>query len=483
MDVHGWVSLTSGVAHIALGTLVLLRGPRTPMRLPLGISSLVIATWNLASLAYDASGERAWYYVDNLLSPFSGALGVHIVVAFVGRARVARPLLVIAYAASAATSVIALSMSRTAQSVSLIGVAAISLVFSLALLFVHLRQSADDPVERYRTRILIASILISCVIGPTEMGIPHIPPVGNLGILVSTILVAVGVMRFQLLGRDVSPSATIYSLFISIAFVVAAIITFKWMGASSALIVIGSVLVTFGILVLTRAVLNAQQASQDRVQRLATMGRFSTQLAHDLRNPIAAIRGATQYLDGEPDGKTLGECRQFVRLVAEQADRMQRVVEEYQRIGRVEPEAREVDVNELVARVTHSQDLVRGDVEIATELASDLPRCSLDPELMTTALENILRNAFEAAPRGQVRVRTERTGASAVAIVVEDDGKGVDPREVERVFDDFFTTKSNGSGLGLSFVRRVMRAHGGEASLSRARSGGTVVRLRLPTSP
>jgi signal transduction histidine kinase len=91
-----------------------------------------------------------------------------------------------------------------------------------------------------------------------------------------------------------------------------------------------------------------------------------------------------------------------------------------------------------------------------------------------------VRNAFEAMPGGgEVIVRTGRA-AEALVLSVEDNGPGMDARTRERAFDDFFTTKASGSGLGLAFVRRVTEAHGGEATIDGAAGRGTVVHLRLP---
>jgi signal transduction histidine kinase len=96
-------------------------------------------------------------------------------------------------------------------------------------------------------------------------------------------------------------------------------------------------------------------------------------------------------------------------------------------------------------------------------------------------LENLVRNAMEAMPDGgTVTVRTARSGAESVLLSVADTGCGMDARTRERAFDDFFTTKALGSGLGLAFVRRVVEAHGGRVSLESEQGRGTLVSVRLP---
>jgi signal transduction histidine kinase len=114
------------------------------------------------------------------------------------------------------------------------------------------------------------------------------------------------------------------------------------------------------------------------------------------------------------------------------------------------------------------------------DLAPDLSRCEVDGDLLGGALQNVIRNAMEAMPKGgTIVVRTERAKGGDVVISVEDSGEGMDARKAERALDDFFTTKPQGSGLGLAFVRRVAEAHRGEVTLTSEVGIGTVVRLRL----
>jgi signal transduction histidine kinase len=145
-------------------------------------------------------------------------------------------------------------------------------------------------------------------------------------------------------------------------------------------------------------------------------------------------------------------------------------------------------VNELVQSLVTLQKFASADeIAVKAELASDLPACSMDRDLVTGALENLLQNAFEATPRtaapGMVTVRTALVTAgrtTGVLLSVEDAGLGMSARTRERALDDFFTTKATGSGFGLAFVRRVAEAHGGDVSLVSREGAGTTVRMFLP---
>ena len=221
------------------------------------------------------------------------------------------------------------------------------------------------------------------------------------------------------------------------------------------------------------------------VEDLATLGRFSAQMAHDLKNPIAALKGAAQFLKEEHAQKRPWDDKgDFLDLLLEQVERLDRVVSTYQRLGRVEPLNRLLDMNRLVEDVLSLQSFAGyPNVKFERVLETGLPKCSGDYDLLANALENLVRNACEAMPQGgtlTVRTRREALDGAGVVLSVEDTGEGMDARTRERAFDEFFTTKASGSGLGLAFVRRVVEAHGGEVSLTSREGRGTIVSLRLP---
>ena len=160
------------------------------------------------------------------------------------------------------------------------------------------------------------------------------------------------------------------------------------------------------------------------------------------------------------------------------------MISHYQRLGRLEVVREPIDINALAQEIVTHQSIAAGStIEFATGFAEPLAPCSADRDLLHAALENVVRNAIEALPDGgKITVTTEdgsTAGAGFVAIAVEDTGLGMSPRITEHAFDDFFTTKSTGTGLGLPFVRRVAEAHGGDVTLHSVEGEGTVVRWRM----
>jgi two-component system sensor histidine kinase HydH len=240
-------------------------------------------------------------------------------------------------------------------------------------------------------------------------------------------------------------------------------------------------------LAIVRELRGASAVERERLRRLATLGRFSEQLAHDLRNPLSALKGAVQFLATErAQGRPLEAHGEFLELMAEQVARLERVVADYQRMAKVEPVLASGSLNDVVREVLGMQRFaaVPG-VTLQAELAAELPPATMDKDLVATTLENVLRNAYEAMPDGgTVTVRTELVpgDSGGVAVSVEDEGHGMDARVLDRASEEFFTTKTSGSGLGLSFAERVAQAHGGTLSLTSRVGKGTVVRLSLPAA-
>ena len=230
---------------------------------------------------------------------------------------------------------------------------------------------------------------------------------------------------------------------------------------------VGSAILVLLALLAGRYLLGTMDEGRDRARADALLGRMSRQMAHDLRNPLAAIRGAAQYLQAErAAGRSLDEQLAYVDLVVDQADRMTRVIDEYQRIGRVEPTLASVSLRELAKGVANEF----GDA-VKLEAAEGSPLVDADAELVTMALENVIRNAVEAG------AKSIRLSVDERSIVIDDDGPGMDARTRDRAFEEFYTTKATGSGLGLAFVRRVAEAHGWRARIDSVEGRGTRVTI------
>ena len=230
--------------------------------------------------------------------------------------------------------------------------------------------------------------------------------------------------------------------------------------------------------------------------RLATLGEMSAGLAHEIRNPLAAIKGAAQELN--PDAFDEFD-KEFLEIIVSEVDRLNVVVSEFLNYARpfrgtFVPLAPNDAVRRTVQLMVH--DLP--DVDVQLELTEDLPDVSGDAEQLQQVLINLVLNAADAMDRkGHIVIRTSRREAlerdksgialfdrpDMVEIAVQDDGPGIPPQVRDNLFIPFFTTKQSGTGLGLPMCQRVVQHHGGVLEVDSTLGQGATFRVCLPAVP
>ena len=223
------------------------------------------------------------------------------------------------------------------------------------------------------------------------------------------------------------------------------------------------------------------QESLRRADRLSALGEIAAGLAHEIQNPLAAVKGACEIVasrvsTGTPEAE-------FAELARKELARMEGLVREFLEYARPrEPELREADLGSVIDHVAlllrPEAERVRVAMQIARAPSGD--RALIDTEQIAQVLFNVMLNAVQASPAGgQVRV-DERVESAHAVIDVTDQGPGIPAEHLPRLFEPFFTTKSRGTGLGLAISLRIVTAHGGTIEALPGRSGGTVFRIRLP---
>ena len=508
MSGAGWhtnesIELCACVAILALGVVVLARGARNPMAPPLALLCVDMFVWNFADLAHSVSGIKAWGWLDMATSPFTPPLALHVILAFVGSVRPLRWLLLSAYGGFSALSLSALVVFVWPRAVwwnespifraIFLALWLPLIILELVLLVRHWRRSTSFD-EQWRARLILASVVVGAVFGSTEMwdDFVPIPSLGPIGALGSMALIAAVMLRFRLFGRDLSSSTLLYAVTLGVAATFGYFAVFQLLRPHTALLVIAAASLTLALVAAARDALRSVLVRRERLRELAGLGRLTAQMAHDVRNPLAALKGALQLiLEDHARGRSLDGQREYLELALGQAERIEAVTERYKKLSSVEPVRGPIAMNELVEAVLAQAALAveqRGPaVRIERSLAAELPVLQGDRDLLAAALENVVRNACEAMPRGgALRVRTSflahHRSDGEVVVRVEDEGVGMDARQLERVFDDFFTTKVDGTGLGLGFVRRVVDAHGGAVRISSQPARGTAVEIVLPAA-
>lgn len=210
-----------------------------------------------------------------------------------------------------------------------------------------------------------------------------------------------------------------------------------------------------------------------QAERLASLGTMSAVLAHEIKNPLASLKGNAQLLAESLPAD--GRSRSQADRVVDAALRLQGLVQNLLDFARGGPiERTEVDPAELLF-------LAAEDAAPATTLDLDHapPTWSLDAIRMRQVLENLLRNALQASKHGVVKARVF-VESNVLVYIVDDDGPGFPDDVLENVFEPFFTTKSRGVGLGLAVARRIVFMHGGTISARNKTEGGAELKILIP---
>jgi len=223
-----------------------------------------------------------------------------------------------------------------------------------------------------------------------------------------------------------------------------------------------------------------------RSERLAAVGKMAAMITHEVRNPLSSIGLNTELIEEElievPNAE---EARGLCRSIHREVDRLTAITEEYLAFARLpKPKVAQEPVNSMVGALASfvREDLAGKQVKLTTELAADDPLGLVDAGQIRQCLINLVRNASEAVAAkggGTVTLRTRRDG-DRVAIEVEDDGIGIAPDVLPRLFDPFFSTKDSGSGLGLALTQQIVRDHGGDLDVTSTVGKGTTFTLRVP---
>lgn len=228
----------------------------------------------------------------------------------------------------------------------------------------------------------------------------------------------------------------------------------------------------------------AEQALRRR-DRLAAMGEMASTVAHEIRNPLNAIAMSAQRLARESfssGDSTDDDGRALVGVISAEAARIDRRVQEFLEFARAPRlDVRRVEIEPWVDGLADSARALAAAHDVAVDIASDARGSfDADPDQLRQALDNIVRNAVEATPAGgHVAVMSRIDGAHLV-IEVADTGPGISPDDLPRIFDLYFTTKADGTGVGLAVAHQVVGAHGGTIEVVTPESGGVRMVVRVP---
>ena len=214
----------------------------------------------------------------------------------------------------------------------------------------------------------------------------------------------------------------------------------------------------------------------ERNRLVISLGRITSGIVHDLKNPLISIIGLLERL-----ARGKGDCSRYVPVMLQDAYRMERIVYDVLDFARpVNLKKERCNLADVVknAEKMCGEKAEKAKVSLNTEL--DEIYTEADPFLLERALVNVISNAVEASKAGDtVHVMLKKRGTSAL-VTVKDDGPGMDKETLENCFQPYFSKKAAGTGLGLPIVKKIIEAHGGAVEIELPPSGGTVFNISLP---
>ncbi len=218
-------------------------------------------------------------------------------------------------------------------------------------------------------------------------------------------------------------------------------------------------------------------------QRLAAVGEMAASVAHEIKNPLAGISGVVQVLRDSTPAED--PRRGLMTEVLGQVERLDHTVRQFLLLAKPwRADAQECDLRDIIRRVSALVTDHPVFAEVQIEFPEETPMLAwVDPTLVEQLLWNVYLNAAQAMRKGGVIRHEYRVTEGVTQLAVADDGPGIPVEARERVFTPFFTTKTEGVGLGLSICKSIMEAHGGTVSIENAPARGAIIRMSFPKRP
>lgn len=226
------------------------------------------------------------------------------------------------------------------------------------------------------------------------------------------------------------------------------------------------------------------EAEVRRKEKLAAVGSLAAGVAHEIRNPLSSIKGYATYFGSRFDEGS--EDREAANIMVHEVERLNRVITDLINLSRPSDLRRsETDMNALIAHCFGliKQDAASHNIELDLQADETIPQLFVDPDRLSQAVLNICLNSLEAMPEGgKLSMNLSHTDEK-VTLAIADTGKGISKEDVARIFEPYYTTKSQGTGLGLSIVLKIVEAHGGTIRVHSKEGVGAQFIIEIPVSP
>jgi two-component system, NtrC family, sensor histidine kinase HydH len=224
-----------------------------------------------------------------------------------------------------------------------------------------------------------------------------------------------------------------------------------------------------------------QQALNQKLQALATLGETVSSVAHEMKNMLIPIRGFVRRIrENQNQG---AKAASYLEIVDQESSKLEKMVKDMLSFGRFSPlQKEEVEIRSLVEDIQQimAEEFHDKGVRFASRCQKGIGKMSLDRDKIRQVLVNLLQNALQASPKGKEVRLLVQTDQGVLQMAVEDEGAGIPREHLERIFQPFFTTKPQGTGLGLAITHQIVQDHGGDIRVESTVGGGTRVFLSFP---
>jgi PAS domain S-box-containing protein len=244
-----------------------------------------------------------------------------------------------------------------------------------------------------------------------------------------------------------------------------------------------------GVIFIAKNITKTKRLEAELIQseKLALVGKMSSNIAHEVRNPLVPIGGFARLIH-----KRLEEdspLRKHTNIMIKEIDRLERLLHNLLYFTKdIEPVFQPVMINKLIETIIalYKDTCLEKNIKVNTDLSPDIPVTNIDPSCMKQALINIMVNSIHAMPNGGALTIKSSIGKknrkSYVSISIMDTGKGISKDVTKNIFDPFFTTRAHGMGLGLALTKRIVEVHGGEVTVESEEGKGSTFTINIPAS-